>query len=45
MSPMEQASELNVYVILSRAVYNFIKAEDLLNEDREKIIDLTPENQ
>ena len=27
MSPMEQASELNVYVILSRAVYNFIKAE------------------
>mgnify|MGYP005706304193 FL=1 len=25
--------------------YNFIKAEGLLNEDREKIIDLTPENQ
>jgi general secretion pathway protein D len=25
--------------------YNFIKAEGLLNEDREKIIDLTPQNQ
>ena len=36
---------VNVLGYISLEKYNFIKAEGLLNEDREKIIDLTPENQ
>ena len=32
MSPMDHASELNVYVILSRAVYNYVQAAGDSNE-------------
>ena len=32
MSPTDHASELNVYVILSRAVYNYVHAEGDSNE-------------
>ena len=32
MSPIDHASELNVYVILSRAVYNYVQASGDSNE-------------
>ena len=37
MSPLDQASELNVYPILARAVYNYIKAENVQKGDNEFI--------